>query len=357
MAVYTEISPEALSQLLTQYDIGAPVSLKGIASGIDNSNFLLTASSGTYILTLYEKRIRREELPFFLELLKYLSLRQIPCPVPIATNSGQLITGAVGRPAAIVSFLQGKSVTVIGSHHCAELGTYLARLHKAAEHFPHRRENNLALENWHRLAESVSDRADTVKKGLANELSQHLELLDKHWPSSLPAGIIHADLFPDNVFFQGKTLSGIIDFYFACHDFLMYDIAVCLNAWCFESNGEFNITKASALLSAYDAERPITEEEWAALPILAQGAAMRFLLTRLVDWLSPVEGALVTPKNPLEYLHKLRFHQHITGPASYGLRGISGTGSESLRSSGTQPSRRNGASPHFVRPSHDLDNP
>jgi homoserine kinase type II len=319
LAVYTDISSASLERLIQQYDAGAFISLKGIESGVENSNFLLTLTSGLYILTLYEKRITVGELPFFLELLQYLSANHIPCPVPIISRSNQLFTEAEGRPAAIVSFLNGKSPITITSAHCAELGKYLARMHKGAEGFTRSRENNLSLANWRALFEEVRPRADTVRSGLAAELATHLQLLESTWPDNLPRGIIHADLFPDNVFFQDNKLSGMIDFYFACNDFLMYDVAICLNAWCFETNGEFNITKASALLFSYHAERPITEAEWAALPVLAQGAAMRFLLTRLQAWLNPVEGALVIPKNPLEYLQKLRFHQGIATPAAYGL--------------------------------------
>lgn len=320
MAVYTEISPQALANHLKQYDLGTVESLKGIESGVENSNFLLTMSSGRYILTLYEKRISHQELPFFLELLQFLSKQAIPCPVPIVTRTQTMVTEAEGRPAAIVSFLQGTSPTSITSHHCAELGTHLARMHLATADFPLSRRNDLSLASWHNLYGKVKDRADSVKKHLGSELAQHLQTLDDHWPKGLPQGIIHGDLFPDNVFFLNNTLSGLIDFYFACNDFLMYDLAVCLNAWCFETNSEFNITKASALLSAYNEVRCVTDDEWAAMPILAQGAAMRFLLTRLYDWLNPVEGALVTPKNPLEYLNKLRFHQGIDDPSAYGLR-------------------------------------
>lgn len=319
MAVYTEISPVDVNTLLASYAIGKLESLQGIAEGVENSNYLLTTSKANYILTLYEKRVNPDDLPFFLELMEHLAAKNVPCPVPIADKNGQVLQILCGRPAAMVSFLQGKATKLPKNYHLQGLGEAMALMHIAGQDFHRQRVNNFSLATWSSMAAALVPRADEVKFGLGAEIQEQLAFLQESWPKALPSGVIHADLFPDNVFFAGEKLSGIIDFYFACTDFLAYDIAICLNAWCFESNGEFNITKAKVFLSAYHAVRPLSDEEVAALPILASGAAMRFLLTRLHDWLHRVEGALVRPKNPLEYAQKLRFHQGISHPKSYGL--------------------------------------
>src|SRR5690606_14116343 len=221
--------------------------------------------------------------------------------------------------AAIVTFLEGLWPRRVHPFHCQELGAHLARFHKAGGDFPLCRPNALSVESWRPLFRSCAGRADQVCPGLAAGLEQELDFLEAHWPGALPAGVIHADLFPDNVFFRDERLTGLIDFYFACYDFLAYDLAICLNAWCFEPDGAFNATKARHLLQTYGRERAVTEQELEALPILARGAALRFLLTRLYDWLNCPQGALVTPKDPLEYWRKLRFHQQVRGPGAYGL--------------------------------------
>lgn len=320
MAVYTPLSLSELTPLLASYDIGTATLLKGIESGVENSNFLLATTDGRYILTLYEKRVQKEELPFFLDLLNHLATNDIPCPRPVVAKDGSALQEIKSRPAAIVSFLEGASPHSIRNSHISELGRQLAQMHKAGAGFSGKRANNFSLARWQQLFALVKDKGDVVKQGLVAEVGSYLQFLGEQWPENLPSGIIHADLFPDNVFFQGEKLSGVIDFYFACNDFLMYDVAICMNAWCFEANGEFNVTKAQLLLSNYHAVRPITSQELAALPILAQGAAMRFLLTRLYDWLNAVEGALVQLKDPLEYLRKMRFHHGISHPSAYGFK-------------------------------------
>lgn len=319
MAVYTEIPEDELVDFVAEYDIGEVISCKGIAEGVENSNFLLQTSTDTFILTLYEKRVAREDLPFFLSLMDHLAARDIACPTPIHGRDSAALRELAGRPAAIVSFLSGLWVRKPRAAHCAKLGRAMAEMHLAGENFGIHRDNVLSVEGWRSLVEACTERADEVSPGLADHLLAELAALDAGWPQDLPAGIIHADLFPDNVFFIGEELSGLIDFYFACNDFLAYDLAVCLNAWCFEPDVSFNITKARALLAAYSAVRPLSAEEIESLPLLARGAAFRFLLTRLYDWLHHVEGALVRPKDPLEYLKKLRFHQGVTGPGAYGL--------------------------------------
>jgi len=319
MAVYTEVSDEELAGFLGDYDIGAPVSFKGIAEGVENSNFILRTKRGTYILTLYEKRVAKKDLPFFLGLMDHLAKNGIACPTPIHGKDGSALRTLAGRPAAVVSFLSGMWPRSISPHHCGELGRALARMHLAGSDFKMTRRNALSLKSWRPLFEACAGRANEVHPGLTSEIGSELDILESRWPDHLPEGVIHADLFPDNVFFLGEKLSGLIDFYFACNDFFAYDIAVCLNAWCFEKDRSFNITKAKKLLSAYRKVRSFSPEELEALPILARGAAMRFLLTRLYDWLNHPDGAMVRPKDPLEYRDKLRFHQGVAGPAAYGL--------------------------------------
>ena len=319
MAVYTEVSDEDIAAFVEQYDIGAVVSFKGIAEGVENSNYLLLTEREPYILTLYEKRVSADELPFFLGLMEHLAVRGVPCPTPIHGRDGEAQRTLCGRPAAIISFLKGVWPRRIQPEHCAQLGEALAGLHLAGVDFDLRRRNTLSADGWRPLVEACRERADSVSPGLGATLDDELALLESDWPGDLPAGVIHADLFPDNVFFEGLRLTGLIDFYFACNDFFAYDIAVCMNAWCFERTGEFNVTKAHQLLSSYRRVRPFSDDELEALPLLARGAALRFLLTRLYDWLNRVEGALVKPKDPLEYLDKLRFHQGVSGPAAYGL--------------------------------------
>lgn len=319
MAVYTEVSDEDLSRFLTEYDIGDVVSAKGIAEGVENSNYLLQTTGGLYILTLYEKRVEVDDLPFFLGLMEHLAAAGFACPTPIAGRDGRSLRQVSGRPAAIISFLRGLWPRRVLPVHCAGVGGALAEMHLHAADFEMTRVNALSVAGWRPLLDACRSDGDRVARGLVATLDAELDLLEAQWPSALPVGVIHADLFPDNVFFLREELSGVIDFYFACTDFLAYDVAVCLNAWCFESDASFNVTKARRMLDAYVRVRPFTMAELEALPLLARGAALRFLLTRLFDWLNTPSGALVKPKDPLEYLRKIRFHAQVAGPAAYGL--------------------------------------
>jgi homoserine kinase type II len=319
MAVYTDVTDEALFAFLADYDLGEVLSFKGIAEGVENSNFLLHCQRGFYILTLYEKRVNPDDLPFFIGLMEHLATKKLSCPVPVKRRDGAALGTLAGRPAAIVTFLDGVSARKPEALHCAETGRALAQLHLAGQGFALSRHNALSVDHWPALFEASRARAEEVSPGLATEIAAELDALRRLWPSDLPQGVIHADLFPDNVFFIGRKLSGVIDFYFACTDALAYDLAICLNAWCFETDGSFNATKGRALLQGYQSLRPLAPSESDALPVLARGAAMRFLLTRLYDWLNVPPGALVRPKNPLEYLSKLRFHQTIARAGEYGL--------------------------------------
>jgi homoserine kinase type II len=319
MAVYTEVSDEDLVEFAAGFGIGEVLSCKGIAEGIENTNYLVETESGRFILTLYEKRVKREDLPFYLGLMDHLSHKGIPCATPLKTADGRALRELCDRPAAMVSFLPGMWPKRPTPVHCAGLGEALARFHLAGADFELKRPNDLSISDWRPLLQSSLDHADSVRPGLAADLTAELDFLEANWPEDLPAGVIHADLFPDNVFFRGDTLTGLIDFYFACNDAFAYDIAVCLNAWCFETDHAFNATKARRMLRAYRRVRDLSEAELVALPILARGSALRFLLTRLYDWVHTPKDALVTPKNPLEYFDKLRFHQGVRGPGAYGL--------------------------------------
>jgi len=319
MAVYTDVTADDLTQFLAGYEIGALLSYKGIAEGVENSNFLVHTTAGSFILTLYEKRVAEADLPFFLALMEHLAARGITCPQPVKNRSGGMLGKLAGRPAAIVTFLDGLWIRRPNAGHCAAVGEALAGLHLAGADFTMRRANALSIDSWRVLYEHAKPGGDSVRPGLCAEIAKELDALERSWPRNLPAGVIHADLFPDNVFFLGDKLSGLIDFYFACTDTLAYDVAICLNAWCFEPDHSYNVTKGRALLKAYGKARALSAAECAALPVLARGAAMRFLLTRLVDWLAVPDGALVKPKDPLEYFRKLRFHQSAKSAGDYGI--------------------------------------
>jgi len=319
MAVYTEVDDEELAAFLAGYDLGTLLSYKGIAEGVENSNFLLQTDRGTYILTLYERRVRESDLPFFLGLMDHLAGQGFSCPTPIHDRNGRALGRLAGRPAAIVSFLNGVWPRRIQPFHTAQLGEAMARMHLASESFPGERGNDLGPGQWRGLYNKIAPQADEIAPGLNALIARELDTLESDWPTGLPRGVIHADLFPDNVFFVGEKLSGIIDYYFACTDFYAYELAICLNAWCFEGDNSFNITKARGMFAGYQKHRKLNPDELGALTCLARGAAMRFLLTRLFDWFNHPEGAQVTRKDPREYLARLRFHQGLESAAAYGL--------------------------------------
>ena len=319
MAVYTDVSFEELEGLIALYDIGTPLSFKGIAEGVENSNFYLQTSQGAFILTLYEKRVKLDDLPFYLGLMEHLAAHGLSCPLPLRTKDGRHWTMLKGRAAAILTFLNGISLRRPEAGHCQAAGEAMARMHEAGKDFALTRANALSVAGWHELASATMPRADAIQAGLSALIGESLEMLERDWPTGLPAGIIHADLFPDNVLFMGGEVSGVIDFYFACNDMLAYDLAVLINSWCFETDGSYNITKAKATIAGYRARRPLSDAEIAAMPLLMRGAALRFLLTRLYDWLNPDPTALVRPKDPKEYSRKLRFHAAVKSASEYGF--------------------------------------
>jgi homoserine kinase type II len=319
MAVYTEVTDEALAAFLTLYDIGRMVAFRGIAEGVENSNYALKTTTGDFILTLYEKRVNTDELPWFLGLMEHLAAQGLSCPLPVRGRTGGNLNVLAGRMASITTFLPGVWPRRVRIEHCEPLGAALAKLHLAGAGFAPVRHNALGPDGWAPLLAKSIARADDVAAGLGVELQSSLAGILAAWPEFLPTGHIHADLFPDNVFFLDGGVSGLIDFYFAATDYYAYDVAVCLNAWCFERDFSFNVTKSQALLRGYLKHRDLDEQERAAMPVLAAGAAMRFLLTRLYDWLNTPPGALVTRKDPMDYVRRLRFHQAAETAAAYGL--------------------------------------
>ncbi len=321
MAVYTEVTDEELQSFIASYGLGDLLSYKGIAEGVENTNYLVHTSKGTFILTLYEKRVAEADLPFFLGLMEHLASRGVNCPLPIRNLEGETCAKLAGRTAALITFLEGFWVRRPKPLHCAEVGRALAGLHLAGEGFQLKRPNALGLPGWRPLYEQFAGRTEEISPGLGKTIADELDILERDWPTNLPSGVVHADLFPDNVFFVGQKLSGLIDFYFACNDSFAYDLAICLNAWCFEADHAFNVTKGRALLKGYNEVRALTEKERAVMPMLARGAAMRFLLTRSYDWLNTSRDALVTPHNPIDYLRRLRFHQGVRAIIDYGLNG------------------------------------
>jgi homoserine kinase type II len=320
MAVYTDVAADELAEFLSGYDIGELLSYKGIAEGVENSNFLLHTTSGYFILTLYEKRVAKSDLPFFLALMAHLAVHGITCPQPVKNRRGEALAMLAGRPAAIITFLEGVWPRKPNVAHCAGVGQVLAKMHLAGRDFGMSRANALSVSGWRPLFDAAASRADELQHGLRDFISAELDHLESGvWPEHLPNGVIHADLFPDNVFFLGEKLSGVIDFTFACNDALAYDVAITLNAWCFEADHSFNVTKARAFIGAYGRERKLSDAEQDALPLLARGAALRILLTRLVDWFNVPPGALVRPKDPLEYVRKLRFQRSVNSIRDYGV--------------------------------------
>jgi homoserine kinase type II len=318
MAVYTEVTDEDLAAFLSRYDCGALSFYKGIAEGVENTNYFVRTQTDRFILTLYEKRVAEADLPYFLGLKEHLAARGVPCPIAVRDQEGHNLNALCGRTAALITFLDGVSVRRPKVEHCADVGLALAQLHLAGAGFGGRRSNALGPSGWPPLYAKFAGRADEIMPGLSALIAAELAVHAAGLPAGLPQGVIHADLFPDNVFFAQGALSGLIDFYFACNDALAYDIAICLNAWCFEPDHAFNLAKGTALLGAYQSVRTLTSAERLAMPLLARAASLRFLLTRAHDWLNRPPGALVTPHDPLDYVRRLRFHQSVASIAGYG---------------------------------------
>jgi len=321
MAVYTRVEENDLSSFLQTYDIGEATSFSGITEGVENSNYRLNTTKGAYILTLYEKRVRVEDLPFFIGLMAHMAKAGITCPEPVADKNGNVLKELNGKAAAIVTFLEGTWNATPSPARCRAAGQTLAQMHLAGQDFSLRRKNALDADAWRPLLNSAGrDDINTLRAGLYEEAGERLDSILADWPENLPSGVLHADLFPDNVLFVGNDVTGVIDFYFACNDMLAYDLGIMLNAWCFEPDGSFNITKSRQLIDGYQSVRPLNEEEIASIPVLCRGSAMRFFLTRLYDWIHTPPDAQVRPHDPMAYWKRLNFHHQVKTPEGYGVR-------------------------------------
>ena len=319
MAVYTSVSNKELSDFLHNYQLGKTVSLTEISEGVENSNFLLKTELNNYILTLYEKRVNISDLPFFMRLIDELFESGFSCPRPVPNLYGNIINKCSGKYATIVTFLHGKTAQFTNLERCSQLGTMLAKLHLTTFKTSLHRKNLLGPGNWLSILKETKNDTSTFPTDLKEEAILHIEHIVKTWPVSLPEGVIHGDLFPNNAMFINDKLTGIIDFYFACNDFYAYDLAICLNSWCFENDGNFNSEKARRLLSSYQTVRKLANEEINALPILTQGAAARFFVTRYYDWYHTPTDALVKKHDPIEYWNKIKYLKSNANLSLYGF--------------------------------------
>ena len=320
MAVYTRLSENNLKDFFSKYNLGKLLKFQGIQEGIENSNYFVKTDSGKFILTIYEKRVEEKDLPFFMGLMKNIFNENFPSPEPIINKNGNYITEIFGKKAAVVSFLEGTSKKNLTPGHCHEVGIYTAKLHMITKNLNIKRTNRLSVNSWRLIYRKIQRDCSKIYPDLTKIIERNLEVIEDKWPKNIPRGIIHADLFPDNIFFKGSKLTGIIDFYFSCYDFYALEIAICLNALCFEWKNEnlsFNVTKAKKFIDGYSSIRKLTEEEKESLKILCHGAAMRFLLTRVFDYLNLTEDALVKIKDPVEYLKRLEFHNSVKNYQDY----------------------------------------
>ena len=320
MAVYTKITEKNLKDFFLKYNIGKIINYKGIPEGIENTNYLIEADKGRFILTIYEKRVQEKDLPFFMGLMRNLYDSNFLSPEPIINNNGNYISEILNKKAAVVSFLDGSSKKNLSPDNCFSVGIETAKLHMITKNLSIKRENRLSVNSWRKIYNNVKKNCSKIHRDLPQIIEKNLDEIEKKWPKDIPSGIIHADLFPDNIFFKGDKLTGIIDFYFSCRDFYAFEIAICLNALCFEGKSEnlsFNVTKAKKFINGYSSIRELTEKEKLSLKILCQGAAIRFLLTRVFDYLNLTEGALVKIKDPIEYLKRLEFHNSVTSYEDY----------------------------------------
>jgi len=311
MAVYTKLEHKEVDRFLEQYNINNFKDFKEITEGVENTNYLIKTLGQDYILTIYEKRVDENDLPFFIKLLSILSENNFPCPKPIPNKNNEKINKIKNKNAALVTFLNGLSKTRITTEDCFEIGKITAQLHEITKKFNIYRKNNLSIESWQSIFDKIIKQKIDLDESIIKKTKNYLNFLKDKWPKELPQGIIHADLFPDNIFFTNNKVSGIIDFYFACNDFFAYEIAICLNSICFDNNSTFNMTKAKNLIDGYSSTRGLSEDEKKYLPILSMGAAMRFFLTRLYDFYHTDNKANVKIKDPFEYLKKIEFHSTI----------------------------------------------
>ena len=320
MAIYTKLSENILKEFFLKYNLGKLLSYKGIQEGIENTNYFIQTDKGKFILTVYEKRVDEKDLPFFMGLMRNLFDANFPSPEPMINKNGNYITKILGKNAAVISFLNGSAKKKLSPDNCYEVGIQTAKLHLITNNLTGKRENKLSINSWRRIYKNVEKDCFKIHPNLTRIIEKNLDEIENNWPKNIPSGIIHADLFPDNIFFKNNKLTGIIDFYFSCYDYYAFEIAVCLNALCFEGQKEnlsFNVTKAKKLVSGYSSIKKLAEDEKKSLKILCQGAAIRFLLTRVFDYLNLTEGAIVKIKDPIEYLKRLEFHNNVKNYQDY----------------------------------------
>tara|TARA_Y100000590_G_scaffold183062_1_gene208571 strand:- start:24 stop:992 length:969 start_codon:yes stop_codon:yes gene_type:complete len=320
MAIYTKLSENVLKEFFSKYNLGKLVNYNGIQDGIENTNYFVQTDKGKFILTIYEKRVEEQDLPFFMGLMRNLFDSNFPSPEPLINKNGNYITEIANKKAAVVSFLNGSAKKILSPDNCNKVGIESAKLHMITKNLKGKRENRLSVDSWKKIYKKIKKDCTKIHPNLTNIIEKNLQEIESSWPKNIPSGIIHADLFPDNIFFKGNKLTGIIDFYFSCHDFYAFEIAICLNAFCFEGKNEnlsFNVTKAKKFIDGYSSIRKLSEEEKKSLKILCQGAAMRFLLTRVFDFLNLTEGAIVKIKDPIEYLKRLEFHNSVKNYQDY----------------------------------------
>jgi homoserine kinase type II len=320
MAVYTKLEKKDINEILSNYSIGKLKSFRGIREGVENTNYYLSVEEKKYILTIYEKRVNPDDLPFFSDLMTGLNNNNFKCPIPIINNQHKMISVFKGKKLMIISFLEGKAKQVLTPNDCKQVGIEVAKMHEITKDFKIKRNNSLSIVSWRKIFNSVKDQCLKISKDLPKLIEANLIDVEKNWPKNLPSGIIHADLFSDNIFFQNEKFSGIIDFYFSCNDFYSFEIAICFNALCFDGqkqNLSFNVTKAKNFIHGYSSIRKLLDEEKESIKVLSQGAALRFLLTRVFDSLNTVEGAIVKKKDPIEYLKRLEFHKYSKNYEDY----------------------------------------
>ncbi len=320
MAVYTKLNQNKVEEILSNYSLGKLDSFEGIEEGIENTNYFLSINKKKFILTIYEKRVKSEDLPFFSNLMSSLNKASFKCPAPVSNNKNNTITDFEGKKLMIVSFIEGKAKQNLSPSNCKSIGFEIAKMHELTKNLKLNRQNDLSVNSWRKLFEEVKDKCANIHKDLPKLIEENLNDVEKKWPKNLPSGIIHADLFHDNIFFLQDKFSGVIDFYFSCEDFYAFEIAICFNALCFDglkSNLSFNVTKAKNFIDGYTSLRKLTVEELDSIKVLSQGAALRFLLTRVFDSLNKVEGAIVKIKDPMEYLRRLEFHKNSKNHEDY----------------------------------------
>ena len=320
MAVYTKLSESDLNIFFSKYNLGKLLKYNEIKEGIENTNYFIHTQTGKFILTVYEKRVEEKDLPFFIGLMRNLYDSNFLSPEPIINKNGNYISEILNKKAAVISFLEGNAKKNLSPDNCHQVGVNTAKLHLITKNLKNKRENKLSVNSWRPLYNKVKKDCSKIHKDLTEIIEKNLLEIEKDWPKGIPSGIIHADLFPDNIFFKNNKLSGIIDYYFSCWDFYAFEIAICLNALCFEGMNEnlsFNVTKAKKFIDGYSSIRKLNEDEKISLKVLCQGAAMRFLLTRVFDYLNLIEGAVVKIKDPVEYLKRLEFHNSVKNYQDY----------------------------------------